>query len=118
MEREAKGRSTSTEISTKEEQKSRKPKCDQCATSQHSHGFLAHGHAGPRGCKKRFLGEAACRTLTLRLFARERDKKKKKASVREKELESKKSQKAPASLCCAPESRSKCHRSSKARPER
>jgi hypothetical protein len=56
----------------------RKPKCDQFATSRHSHGFLAKRHAGPRGCKKRFLGEAACRTLALRLFARERDNKRKK----------------------------------------
>lgn len=48
-------------------------------------------------------------------FSRVKEIRKTKASVREKELQSRKeSQKAPASLCCAPESRLKRRRSIKA----
>ena len=83
-----------------------KPKCDQGATSQHFHGFLARGHAGPRDCKKAFSWREQLVARCNPDFSRVKEIRKTKASIREKELGSRgKSQKAPASLCCAPESR-------------
>ena len=49
--------------------------------------FSAHGHAGPRDCKKRFIGGAACRMLQPRLFARQRDKKEQKPPFVRRSLE-------------------------------
>ena len=83
--------------------KQKNKKCDQFANLAALARLLAHGHAGPRDCKKRFLGGAACRALRLRLFARQRDKEKQKPPfVRRRSLKAEKITKSTSqSMLCS-----------------